>query len=55
MSLVHAASSRALQFTVKRHGDKLPLRIRTALIAGTAAALWAAALLACYYIATALV
>ncbi|MDB5408283.1 MAG: hypothetical protein JWL84_3195 [Rhodospirillales bacterium] len=55
MSFVHAASPRALRFPVEHRGDKLPLRIRTALIGGSAAALWAVVLIAGYYIVTALV
>jgi hypothetical protein len=36
-------------------GDKLPLRLRTALIVGGAAGLWAIVLVAGYYIASALI
>jgi hypothetical protein len=36
-------------------GDKLPLRMRTALIVGSAAGLWAVVLVAGYYIASALI
>jgi hypothetical protein len=43
------------QLPVDRHGDKLPLRMRTALIVGSAAGLWAVVLVAGYYIASALI
>jgi hypothetical protein len=48
MSFVQAAAPNVLRFPVERRGDKLPPRIRTALIAGSAAALWAVVLLAGY-------
>jgi hypothetical protein len=59
MSFVHAAAPNVLQFPVERRDDKLPdklpLRIRTALIAGSAAVLWAVVLLAGRYLVGALI
>jgi hypothetical protein len=48
MPFVQAASPNVLRFPTARRCDKLPPRVRTALIAGGAAALWAAVLLAGY-------
>jgi hypothetical protein len=55
MSFVQAAAPSVMRFPAERRGDKLPLRIRTALVAGSATALWAIVLLAGYYVVGALI
>jgi hypothetical protein len=67
MSLARVASPTAYQLPLEhvgktliqlppgRRGDKLPLRMRTALVVGSSAGLWAVVLVAGYYIASALI
>jgi hypothetical protein len=50
MSFVHAAAPNVRHFPTVRRGERLPLRLRTAIILGSAAGLWAVLLFAGYYI-----
>jgi hypothetical protein len=55
MSFARLAASNVLQFPAERHSDKLPPRLRAALIAGSSAGLWAVIVVFGYYIAGRLV